>query len=177
MRPRPLAARRVVRFMRKFLVILVAVLPLLFASPATAEKPSRFPLVAEGFTATDVCAFPVRLDLLLNNQSVIEFADGRTTITGHFVSRLTNLNDPSKTLVVEASGPIFILPNPDGTFTLKATGQNIIFFFPGDLGPGEPGGIFLIRGLTLEQFDADFNFVVGSFTHQGDMQDLCAVLA
>ena len=47
--------------------------------------------------------------------------------------------------------------NPDGTTSIKGTGQNIFYFFAGDLGPGRPPALLLLDGRTTELIDATFH--------------------
>jgi hypothetical protein len=106
---------------------------------ASADKPSREFTPTEDFIIEDVCAFPVEYHVLANNEFTTTFSDGRQLITGKLKVRLTNLDEPSKSLKVNISGPGVIRVTEEGVFTLKATGRWLFFFFPADLGPGEPG--------------------------------------
>jgi hypothetical protein len=123
-----------------------------------------------------VCSFPVHGEVLVNRQKITVFSDGRQLVTGAFVSQWTN-TDNDETIVTNAPGPLTFTPNDDGTTSLVGTGQNVYFFFPGDLGPGEPGALLLLDGHTSEQFDATGALVQGSFTHSGSAVDLCAALS
>jgi len=122
----------------------------------------------------DACQSEVTGD---ERKDLPDFSSGKETILGDFVAEVTNLDDPSKSLHLNIPGPLFITANADGTFTLKGTGRNVFYFFPGELGPGQPGALLLLTGHTTEQFDANFNLVPGSFVHSGGVQNLCPLLA
>ena len=161
-----------------FLVLLVLALGLLAtAQTATADMPQRFPIVAGPLELEGVCSFPVRLDVVQNTQKLIVFSDGRATVNGNFVARVTNLDDPSKSIVLEASGPLFFTPNADGTTTVKGTGTNIWFFFPNQTAEGAPGALFLVRGLSTEVVDETGSPIPGTFSHSGYIENLCDTLA
>jgi hypothetical protein len=108
---------------------------------------------------------------------LIVYSDGRATVTGNFVARVTNLADPAKSIVLEASGPLFFTPNADGTTTVKGTGTNIWFFFPNQTAAGAPGAVYLVRGLSSEVVDAAGTPITGTFTHRGYIENLCDTLA
>jgi hypothetical protein len=156
-----------------------AAVALLVAAPmATAEKPFKAPILNEPLTLTGVCDFTVQGEPIgAQNQKVIVFSDGRTVFNGQLTIRVWNANDPSKAWEGTASGPVYLLPNADGSLTVKGTGVNLWYFFAGDLGPGKPGALFLVKGLSTEQFDANGNLVQGSFAHNGSIQNLCTTLA
>jgi len=158
--------------------LLVTALALVGAPSAAADKPVKIPIVIEPLTLTGVCDFPVLLEAVgAQNQKIIVFKDGRTTINGQLTTRATNLNDPSKTWEGTSSGPVFLDPQPDGSLDVKGTGVNLFYFFPGNLGEGEPGALFLVKGLSTEVIGPDGNVVTGSFVHHGSIENLCTALA
>ena len=150
-----------------------------FAPPALAAPPDRTPAVAEPITfeAGEVCPFPVSLAPVGDRrQKITTFADGRQIITASFRARVTN-EDTGRSIVVNNSGPASITPNPDGTVTVKVTGRSLFYFFPGDLGPGQPGALLYMTGLVVETLPADFSAIL-SFTHTGGTtENLCETLA
>jgi hypothetical protein len=164
---------------RLALLPLAALALLAFASTAAAEKPVRFPLPAGPFDLpADICGFVVHEDVLANNEYGKIFANGTFAINGTFKLRLTNPDKPTNTLDVNISGPGALIPNPDGTTSLRAEGRSLFFFFPGQLGPGSPGALILTTGLVTELFDETGNVVPGSFSHTGGTEtDVCAALA
>ena len=162
--------------MRKAILILTAGLAALALVPlASADKPIREFTPIEDFVIEDVCAFPVEYNVLANKEFATTFSDGRQLITGKLKVRLTNLDDPSKSLSVNISGPGVIRVSEEGVFTLKATGRWLFFFFPGDFGPGEPGLMVVTTGRAILRIDADGTF---SFSHpRGTTRNVCAALA
>ena len=158
--------------------LLVTALALVGAPSATADKPVKVPIVIEPLTLTGVCDFPVGIEAIgAQNQKVTTFADGRVIITGQLTTRATNLDDPSKSWQGTATGPVFLTPREDGSLDVKGTGVNLFYFFPGNLGEGEPGALFLVKGLSTEQIDANGEVVTGSFVHHGFIENLCVTLA
>jgi hypothetical protein len=162
----------------RLVALLVTALALVGAPSAAADKPVKIPIVIEPLTLTGVCDFPVLLEAVgAQNQKIIVFSDGRTTINGQLTTRATNLNDPSKTWEGTSSGPVFLDPRADGSLDVKGTGVNLWYFFPGNLGEGEPGALFLVKGLSTEVIGPDGAVVTGSFVHRGSIENLCVTLA
>lgn len=155
----------------------VAAAALVAAAIAGAEPPTRDPLVAEPFLfpAGLVCPFPVLLEPTQNGQTIKTFSDGSFVITGRFRTRVTNLAS-GRSIEINNPGPIFVSQNPDGTWAVKGTGTNAFYFFPGDLGPGQPGALLKLEGLTLETISESFDTIL-SFRHAGKTENLCDTLA
>jgi hypothetical protein len=162
--------------MKKAFLILTSACAMFALSPAaSADKPLREFLPAEDLVLEGICPFPVAVNVLTNKEFVTTFSDGRQLITGVFKLRLTNLDDPSKSLDVNVSGPGVITVSEEGELTLRAKGRWLFFFFPGDLGPGEPGLLVITTGLAVLTADAEGNL---SFTHRtGTTTDVCTALA
>jgi hypothetical protein len=152
------------RVIAAFVVVLASATVL--APPALADRPTREPLPAPPtFTITGSCAFDVQLDVLVNKEFITTFTSGRTLITGRFVARLTNLSDPSKSLVLQINGPgINDLATPN---VFNLSGSSLIFF---------PGVLVLTRGPISLTFDEQGNLISFTQTSSSSM-DLCAVLA
>jgi hypothetical protein len=133
---------------------------------ATASRPVIEPLPAEDFTLpADICGFEVAVDFLANKSKAMMFGDGRTMTTGKLKVRLTNPDDPAKSIVLNIPGP--------GRFDesgLTATGPWVFFFFPGELGEGSPA-IFAYTTGRVRIDDAGFHQLGGTRT------DLCPLLA
>ena len=55
--------------------------------------------------------------------------------------------------------------------------MNLWYFFPGDLGAGAPGALFLVKGKSTEVLDPAGDVVPGSFVHHGFIENLCIPLA
>ena len=148
------------------------------AAAASADQPIREPLPASDYTLpSNVCGFPVEVTVLTNRELLTTFSNGILAINGALKVRFTNAADPSKLIVVNASGPGRLTPNGDGTFTAAIHGRSFLIFFPGDLGPGSAGALLLTTGLVTEVVNANFQLIPGSavFTHPAE--DLCAQLA
>lgn len=133
---------------------------------AAADKPVIEPLPAEDFTVpASVCGFEVMVEILTNKGKAITFGDGRTMITGALSARLTNLDDPTRSIVLNIPGP--------GTFeesgVLTATGPWLWFFLPGDLGEGSAPLLAYTTGRVLVD-DTGFHLLGGS------QINLCTVL-
>jgi hypothetical protein len=68
--------------------------------------------------------------VLVNNEFITTFTSGRQIVTGRLVVRLTNLSNPSKSLVLQINGPgINDLATPK---VVNLSGSSLIFF-PGVL--------------------------------------------
>jgi hypothetical protein len=160
---------------RAILILTTALAVSALAPAASANKPVREFLPAEDFVIEGICTFPVGVDILANNEFTTTFSDGRQLFTGVLKVELTNLDNPSKSLEVNISGPGVATMTEEGEFTLKAEGRWLFFFFPGDLGPGDPGLLAVTTGLATLKVDAEGN---QSFTHTGGTTtDVCAALA
>jgi hypothetical protein len=144
------------------LVIVAAIM----VPAAAAAKPIIEPLSADDFTIPgDICGFEVAHDFLVNKEKAIIFGDGRTMITGALKVRLTNLDDPTRSITLNIPGP--------GTFAengLTATGPWLFFFLPDELGEGSPGILAYTTG-RVRIDDAGFHQIGGTRT------DLCPLLA
>jgi hypothetical protein len=147
--------------MHRLVVPLAAILTSALLVPAAlADKPIREPLPAPPFfLVTDSCSFDVRVDVLVNKEFITTFTSGKQIITGRLVARVTNLDDPSKSRVLQISGPaINDLADPS---TFNLSGSSLVFF---------PGVMVLTHGPVSLTFD--------SFTQtSASSVDLCALLA
>jgi hypothetical protein len=162
--------------MRRALAVAIGLTFLLIAADAAwADKPERFPLGPTGGTLEGVCPFPVGAEEIKNSQVVTIFSDGRTIITGGFKLRLTNLAT-GESRDFNAPGKITLIPNADGTLTTIGTGRTLFYFFPGELGPGEPGALFYQSGRTVELTTPDYSQFF-SVEHEGTRENLCVTMA
>ena len=145
----------------------VALAALVVAVPvAVADKPTFEPVPAEDFTIDAViCGFPVAVEILTNNEKAITFSGGMTTVTGTLKVRLTNVDDPTQSIVLNIPGPGFL---DEGG--LIATGPWLFFFLPGDLGPGSPGILASTFG-RVQLDESGFHLLAGRRI------DLCPLLA
>jgi hypothetical protein len=136
------------------------------APAASASKPVIERLPAEDFTIpADICGFEVSVDILANRTKSIMFGDGRSMITGTLKVRLTNVEDPTSSIVLNIPGP--------GRFNesgLIATGPWLFFFLPDELAEGSPAILTYTTG-RVRINDTGFHQLGGTRT------DLCPVLA
>jgi hypothetical protein len=154
--------RKVLSSLAALLIVAAIAVPVAAASGPPVIEPQP----AEDFTIpADICGFEVAVDILANKTKAIIFGDGRTMITGTLKVRLTNLDDPTRSIVLNIPGP--------GTFDesgLTATGPWLFFFLPGELGEGSPPILAYTTG-RVRIDDAGFHQLGGTRT------DLCPLLA
>jgi hypothetical protein len=133
---------------------------------AAASKPVIEPVPAEDFAIpADICGFEVGVNILANKGKAITFSDGSTMVTGALKVRLTNLDDPTRSIVLNIPGP--------GRFSesgLTATGPWLFFFLPDELGEGSPAILAYTTG-RVRIDEAGFHQLGGTRT------DLCPLLA
>jgi hypothetical protein len=131
---------------RRFLILLaVALMAALVIPVASATRPVKEFLPFEGATLPGICPFTVQVDVLANKEYSKTFSDGRMLITGVLKIRLTNL-ESGKSFDANISGQGVFRFHEDDSVTLHAHGNWLFFFFPGDLGPGTAGRMFLNSG-------------------------------
>ena len=162
--------------MRRALLVAIGLTFLLVATEAAwADKPERFPLGPTDGTLEGVCPFPVGFTDLQNTQVVKIFSDGHIAIGGAYKIRVTNL-DTGEYRDVNAPGTVRVIPNADGTLTTIGDGRLLFFFFPGELGPGQPGALLYLSGRIVELTTPDYSEFF-SVEHQGTVENLCLTLA
>ena len=172
------------RINRSVAIGAVAVLALALwgSAPASAAKPVKtfIPFASaggippEGITLTGVCEFPVRVKNDLGNEFEKVFSDGRITYTGRVTGTLTNL-DTGRSIDINTPVAAHLTPHADGSLTARLSGNVLIFFRPGELGPGDPGFIGLFSGQEFIEIGADGS---QSFTQKGGTsEDVCSLLA
>jgi|SRR5512133_1553054 hypothetical protein len=146
---------------------MLALLALIAVPVGAADKPTRefVPAPSEFTLDASVCGFDVLVEVLTNKQYAITFSNGMTTVVGALSVRVTNLDDPTQSMVLNIPGPGFF--DESG---LTATGPWLFFFFPGDLGPGSPGVLaYTVGRVRLDE--SGFHLLAGR------QVDLCAALA
>jgi hypothetical protein len=153
------------------------VLTIAFAPAASATPPVREPVESPPieFAAGEVCGFPVRLEATVNKGKATTFSDGRTRFTGSFRTLVTNLST-GESLELNTPGPVLITPTPT-TLVVRGSGATLFFFFPDDLGPGEPGALLYVRGQLRETLNAEGTELVGPVTITGRVENICDTLA
>ena len=113
--------------------ILSSLMLIASAAPVAAAGPTREFLPAPEFiefAAGELCAFPVRIDVLVNKEYGTTFFDAagqptRTLVSGRLILRLVNL-DTSKSIVVNASGPGLVVYQGDN-IRVTLRGRSLIF--------------------------------------------------
>jgi hypothetical protein len=146
-----------------------------------AAAPVRFPATPIGGSfvpGTDHQLCPFQVDIAVTAFNVVQtvYFDSRGNVikisfTGRGVFRLTNAAT-GKTLVVNASGPGFLYPQPDGSFFAVGGGPGLFGLFPTD--EGGPA-LFLILG--HETFNLSPTGRISNLKIVGTVTDMCAVLA
>jgi hypothetical protein len=136
----------------------------LLAPAALADQPTRQPLPFSSFTIRGSCTFDVLLEPVANKEVLTTFTNGMQIISGRLVVRLTNVSNPSKSVLVQVSGPgIEDLSNPS---VFNLSGTSLVFF---------PGTLLLTRGPVSLTFDEAGNLTFAQTS--ASSVDLCAVLA
>jgi hypothetical protein len=159
---------------RLIAIPLVVVLALLLVPATSASKPVREPLPAADFTLEDVCSFDVLLEVTTNKEFITTFSNGRQLITGAFRVRVTNV-ESDESLDLNIPGPGALTENADGSLTLESHGPWLLWFFPGDLGPGSPGQLFVNNGNFVQTFQPGGAVMIDKQT--GTQTDICAALS
>jgi len=148
--------------------MLLALLAMIAVPVAAADKPIREPAPAPSEFTIDasICRFDVLAEILTNKQYAITFSNGLTTVVGALSVRLTNLDDPTQSVVLNIPGPGFF----EESGVLTAVGPWLFFFGPGELGPGSAG--MLVYTVGRVRIDETGFHLLG-----GKQLDLCAELA
>jgi len=158
-------------------VILSILMPLALAAPAAAAKPDREFLPAPefiDFAAGELCAFPVRINVLINKEYGTTFFDEsglptRTLVSGRLVLGLVNLAT-SKSVVVNASGPGLVVYEGDN-IRVTLRGRSLIFLPTDHL-------LYLNTGQVVEFGNGTIQPVVLPVISQiGRRVDYCPILA
>jgi hypothetical protein len=148
------------------------------SSSAYGAKPERGPEgpVDVTFPAGAVCpSFAVRIQSDSRGW-VNTFSSGKVQITGYERATVTNLSNTAQIELI-ANGRVALSPREDGRLDLEITGPQIVFFFPGDAGPGDQstGRTYYFKGHVRVVTDETFTFY--EFTFSGTSIDLCAALS
>jgi len=147
------------------------------AAPVAATEPTREFLPAPefiDFAAGELCAFPLRIDILVNKEYGTTFFDAagqptRTIITGSLVLRLVNL-DTSKSVVVNAGGPALVVYEGQN-IRVTLRGRSLIFLPSDHL-------LYLNTGQVVEFGNGTIQPVVLPVISQvGHRVDYCPILA
>ena len=161
-------------------MLIVVVGLALWPGRALAFTPDRQP-IPSGDLTLDVgpCPdpFSVSFHVLENNAHTIDFFDDqgikvRTIIQGQVVLEITN-TDTRVSIVRNVSGPATIT-YADHIYV--ARGSTLFFFFPGDLGPGTPGSMFINHGRVVQFLGHPPEVPHEILSQTGQRENLCATL-
>jgi len=146
-------------------------------APASADRPVREFLPAEDDLISGVCDFDLAVIVLENDEFLTTFVDreGNVTkqlITGALVVELRN-ETTGASFVANIPGP-GIITFPDDSEVVEALGPWLWIFFPGDLGPGQPGAALLTYGRFVVEFAPDGITIL---ERRGRQVDVCALLS
>jgi len=126
------------------LLLAIGLLASMPVAAAAGGQPIReFLQAPDTIELPDTCPFPVLLTVLVNQEYLLSFPDGRQIITGNLVIGVTNENTGAY-VVINASGPGHI--SADGTFTAQG---NLLQWGPG------------VDGLQLFEGNKDFFTGIG----------------
>ena len=158
-------------------VAVIAATLTLGSAPAAALAPTREPLVLAPVVIDGVCSFPVQAEAIVNREFITTFTDqdGNITkqiISGRLVTRLTNL-DTGESVVVNTSGPGQILFEGD-TVIFQGRGLGFLFFFPEQLGLGDPGLVIILKGTFTLTIAPDGTQTLSDV--KGNVTDVCELL-
>lgn len=153
----------------------------LTAGSVAAGKPDReFTGSPEGgiaFAAGDLCDFGLQIDFLVNREYLTTFFDRdgnvvRDNFTGTLRLRVTNTDDPSHSIVLNAGGPGGSRYLDDGTAIDTFHGHGLPIWFANG---GNPAIFVMTTGNFVYLIDGDFN-LLGTLKSAGRSADVCAIL-
>ena len=162
--------------MRRFVsTILASFAVAAIASPAAAVPPDRYPGGLEDFVLSGVCAFDVHVEIVVDETTATDFFDQdgnlvRTNYHGRIVVRLTNLDDPERSIVAKVGGPGRDVYNADGTVTLVYLGRSIPTL------AGTATATMLTFGNFQYDFSGDFETLISEPAAAGRTVDFCSLL-
>lgn len=170
--------------MRRFLALLALVMLAVMAAPSTAWADAPPPTLDEQpefnlkFDAGEVCDFNLRVRSLQNDIVDKIFYDShgdpkRIVSKGKLVVKVRNL-DTREWLVVNASGPVFVRINPDGSARVSAPRRQLLLLFEGD--EGGPALLF-VHGPVDNTWDITADGLFENLDINGDVTDVCAELS
>jgi hypothetical protein len=140
---------------------------------AVAGGPDRQFLPAPDFfefAAGEICAFPTRIDILLNQEYGMVFTTAAGAqymlVDGRLTSRTTNLST-GRSVVDNISGPGRFDFGADGGATTTFLGNALVWY---------PGHLLRTSGRLVQVTDADGN-IVSLSDPRGHVEDLCVSLA
>lgn len=169
-----------IRSIKTASVVLLALMMILAAVPASADPPTRFETEPQGtvFGPGTICDFELAYEPGEGDSTRITiFGDGRVQVRVQGEPTLTN-TDTGATLQHRSRFTITVTPIEDSEDSLvEFSGRTLLFAFPGDQGPNgdDDGGAFSLQGRASAVLDTTDTFV--SFDNAGRTTDLCAALS
>jgi hypothetical protein len=165
------------RLFRILTVVLVGI-GALSATVAQASAPVKDPPNIGTFDIplpSSICGFDITVHFTAK-EHFRTFSNGVTAGEGQLKGTITGNGN---TININFSGPGRTTQSSTDATTLylRGEGTNLVFFFPGELGPDSPGALYLVHGLFTETLNLLTGPVPGSFTTTGSVEDLCAALA
>jgi hypothetical protein len=155
------------------LLTCLALVVSLGAPAVFAAGPSREPLALPdsiSLAAGDACAFPVRIDVLVNGEYTTTFPEGngetRILTTGRLIVGLVNESSGAQ-IVVNISGPGLTVVHADGSSTVTLSGQSLPFV---------PGQLPVTSGPVVQEYAPDGSLLSTSGP-DGHVRDMCAELS
>lgn len=163
--------------------VIAVTLAIIVAAPAAAAQPARTVVVAGPFThypAGTGCDFDVTVYRPRGGWTAItDFTDGREAVVNHVIER-TITNDATGATFVEVSSSHEVDRFEDGMIRGTISGQFILQFAPGDVGPD--GGVLdhllalYIQGKATYVIDGT-TFATLAIDIEGTVTDICAALS
>ena len=170
--------------MRRSLALVAFALMAVMAAPSVAWADAPPPTVEEQpefnvkFAAGEVCDFELRIRSLQNDIVDKTFFDAhgdpkRVVSKGTLIVKVRNL-ETRDWLIRNASGPVFVRINPDGSAHVSAPRRQLLLLFGDD--EGGPGLLY-IRGPFDNTWDITPEGIFHNFDLNGVVTDLCAELS
>jgi hypothetical protein len=163
--------------------VVALVLALAAAAPAAAAQPvmDRFESNPSDLAAGQACAFPIERDALPGGFDMTrEYSDGRFVFSAHVDILLTNPAN-GKTFVHKAKFNGIDRYDPSTGIDIGVTsGQVLMQFLPGDMGPygivGSNGALFRFVGSSWYTWSDTAGALI-DFGYKGTVTDVCALLS
>jgi hypothetical protein len=158
----------------------IAVLVVPATVSAADGMPTREPVPDSALTATfragRVCAFRLQLEPVVNNEYFLTFpaepnGDVRQIITGHVVTRFTNL-DTGKSIDLNTSAQNTLVFHADGFTSIETSGPQVILILA--IGGRVPSATVNYGHGVYTQFPNGFLDIV---SQTGAQFDVCAALS
>jgi hypothetical protein len=115
-----------------------------------------------------ICGFPVQ-STVSGMEGVIFLPGGDLLVTAPTTfNTFTNLQDPSKSVTLNITGPAIVEPVQNGQITIHGLGRGVVF--------GPSFGIHLLIGEWTFVIDANTGLLLEAPTGNGQMIDICELI-